>query len=263
MKKRILLSVMSLGLIAGVGCSPTASQLKKTIEANPDVVFAAIEKNPTLFFETVQKAQRQAQESGQADRIQSEVKRVLEEAKTPKQPEIDPARVIGNVDAPITIVEYSDYNCGHCGTAHQTVKALQAKYGDKVRFVFKNFPVLDGRTKTSALAAEYTEAGMLQSKEIGYKIHSGIFENQGQLMEKGEAFLKEVAKEAGADLAKLQKDRKGAKVKAIVKADMEEAMKFGFEGTPGFLINGATLPGAYPEAAFVQIIDALLAAPQS
>ena len=254
---------MSLGLIAAIGCSPTASQLKKTIEANPDVVFAAIEKNPALFFETVQKAQRQAQEAGQGDRIAAEVKRVLEEAKSPKEAKIDDARVIGNVSAPITIVEYSDYNCGHCAHAHETVAKLQQKYGDKVRFVFKNFPVLDGRTKTSVMAAEYAEAAMIQSKDIGYKFHAAVFAGQSQLMEKGEAFLKEAAKASGADVAQLQKDRKGAKVKAILKEDMDEAMKLGFEGTPGFLINGATLPGAYPEDAFVKIIDALLAQPQS
>ena len=254
---------MSLGLVTAVGCSPTASQLKKTIEANPDVVFAAIEKNPTLFFETVQKAQRQAQEAGQGDRIAAEVKRVIEETKTPKTPKIDEARVIGNVAAPITIVEYSDYNCGHCAHAHETVASLQKKYGDKVRFVFKNFPVLDGRTKTSVMAAEYAEAAMMQNKEVGYKMHAAIFAGQSELMEKGEAFLKEAAKASGVDLAQLQKDRKSAKVKGILKEDMEEAQKFGFEGTPGFLINGASLPGAYPEPAFVQIIDALLAQPQS
>lgn len=259
MKNKILLSIGSLGLLAAVGCSPSASQLKKTIEANPDIVFAAIEKDPAAFFETVQKAQRKAQESGQSDRIQAEVKRVVEEAKNPKTPKIDEARVIGNVSAPITIVEYSDYNCGHCGTAHETVEKIKEKYGDKVRFVFKNFPVLDARTKTSMKAAEYAEAALLQSKEVGYKFHAEVFRGQNQLYEKGEAFLKEAAKAAGADMAQLQKDMKGAKVKEIIKGDMAEATEFGFEGTPGFLINGATLPGAYPFEAFVQIIDALLA----
>lgn len=266
MKKHLQNSFLGLGLFvfAGVaGCSPSASQLRKTIEENPDIVFSAIEKDPKKFFEVVRAAQEKAQSGGQDDRIQAEVKRVLEEVKTPKKPYIDSARVVGKADAPITIVEYSDYNCGHCSTAHETVEKIKAKYGDKVRFVFKNYPVLDQGTGTSKMAAEYAEALGLQGVDKMYAFHSAVFENQGSFQERKEAFLKdtlkEVASKTGADLGKAEKDRKSAAVKTIIDSDMKEASEFGFQGTPAFLVNGASLPGAYPPEAFFQIIDAILA----
>src|SRR5690606_21805108 len=96
--------------------------------------------------------------------------------------------------APVTIVEYSDYNCGHCGSAHGRIKRLKEEYGDKIRFVFKQFPVLESRTKTSMMAAEYAEAVGLQSADLKYKFHSEIFDNQGDFHERGEDFLKEAVK---------------------------------------------------------------------
>lgn len=250
-------------MMGAVGCSPSASQLKKTIEANPDIVFAAIEKDPVKFFEVVRAAQQKAQETGQNDKIKSEVDRVLEETKNPKKPMIADNRVVGKLDAPITIVEYSDYNCGHCAHAHETVEKIKEKYGDKVRFVFKNYPVLDATTQTSKMAAEYAEALGLQGVDKMYAFHSEVFSKQSELHDRKEAFLKEalktVAEKTGADAAKAQKDLKSAAVKKILAEDFKEASDFGFQGTPAFLVNGAALPGAYPVEAFYQIIDALLA----
>jgi protein-disulfide isomerase len=258
LKKQFFTAVWALAFIGLAGCSPTASQLQKTLEENPEVLFAVIEKHPAKFFETVRKAQMVAQESGQAEQLKEELKRVIGELKNPKTPVVEEARVNGNPAAQITIVEYSDYNCGHCGRAHETMSKLKAEYGDKIRFVFKQYPVLDGRTKTSMMAAEYSEAVSLQSQDLKYKFHSAVFEAQGDLQEKGEEALKAAVKAAGADLAKVQKDRKSSTVKNRIKQDMEEASKFGFNGTPAFLINGASLPGAYPYEAFKQIIDHIL-----
>lgn len=258
MKKQILAAFWALAFLGLSACSPTASQLQKTLEENPDALFSVIEKHPNKFFETVRKAQIAAQEAGQAEQLKEEVKRVISELKSPKKPVVEEARVNGNPNAQITIVEYSDYNCGHCGRAHETMKRLKEEYGDKIRFVFKHYPVLDARTHTSMMAAEYAEAIGLQSAELKYKFHSEVFENQGDLHERGEEFLKSAVKAAGADLAKVQKDRKSKTVKDRIKQDMDEAQKFGFNGTPAFLINGAALPGAYPYEAFKQVIDHIL-----
>lgn len=259
MKKHILAGLAAGLFLAVTACSPTASQIQKTLEENPEALFAVIEKHPTKFFETVRKAQMAAQEAGQAEQIKEEVKRVIAELKNPKKPVIEESRVHGNTSAPVTIVEYSDYNCGHCGRAHETMERLKDTYGDKIRFVFKQFPVLDARTKTSMLAAEYAEAVALQGPEMKFKFHAEIFKNQGDFHDQGEEFLKSAVKAAGADLAKVQKDRKSKTVKDRIRKDMEEANKFGFGGTPGFLINGAALPGAYPYDAFKQVIDHILA----
>jgi protein-disulfide isomerase len=67
--------------------------------------------------------------------------------------------------------------------------------------------------------------------------------------------LKDSAKKVGADLKRLEKDLKDEKITKIIEADMEEAKKFNFSGTPGFLINGVSLRGAYPFSEFKDIID--------
>jgi protein-disulfide isomerase len=243
-----------LGLSA---CSPPASSLKKTLEENPEILFNVIEKHPKAFFDVVQKAGKEAQKSQQENQFDDELKRIDEELAKPADVKVDTARTHGPDSAPVTIVEYSDYNCGHCSRAHENMKALKEKYGDKIRFVFKHLPILSPSSET---AAEYTEAAMLQSKELGYKLHDGIFSAQGDLRQGGEDFLKKTAKKAGLDMAKLQKDRKSATVKERIASDKEEARKYEFNGTPGFMVNGASIHGAYPPDFFIKVIDKILAA---
>jgi protein-disulfide isomerase len=104
-------------------------------------------------------------------------------------------------------------------------------------------------------AAKYFEAIARQSAEKAYKWHDLIFENQGELRAKGDAFMKDSAKKVGVDVKKVEKDLQDPKLMERITADMEEAKKFGFSGTPGFLINGVSLKGAYPFPEFKTIID--------
>lgn len=248
--------VMAAIGIAFLGaCSPPASSLKKTIEENPDILFNAIEKHPDKFFAVVEKAGQEARAKAASGRFDEELKRVEEELRSPAEVKVDDARAHGPKSAPITIVEYSDYNCGHCGTAHKTMEALKAKYGDKVRFVFKNLPIL---APTSKLAAQYKEAISLQDNEKAYQFHAKIFANQGDLRQKGEDFLKSLAKEVGADMNKLKKDLNSKAVEERIQADVEEAQKYEFNGTPGFMVNGASIHGAYPPDFFMKVIDLAL-----
>jgi protein-disulfide isomerase len=246
---------MAISSLALTGCSPFAGILKKTIEDNPDILFNAIEKHPDKFFEVVQKAGKAAQEKAQSGQFDSEMKRIEEELKKPAEVKVEQARVHGSDSAVVTIIEYSDYNCGHCSRAHETMKTLKDKYGDKVRFVFKHLPIL---AESSQVAAEYTEAALLQSKEKAYKFHSEIFANQGDFRQGQEKFLKDAAKKVGLDVAQIQKDRKSAVVKERLASDKEEARKYEFNGTPGFLVNGASIHGAYPPDFFVKVIDKIL-----
>ncbi|MCK6597292.1 MAG: thioredoxin domain-containing protein, partial [Bdellovibrionaceae bacterium] len=70
-----------------------------------------------------------------------------------------------------------------------------------------------------------------------------------------EAFLKKVAKDVGANMAKLEKDLKDEKISKKIQTDMEEAQKFGIRGTPGFIVNGVSLKGALPFNEFKEVID--------
>ncbi len=104
-------------------------------------------------------------------------------------------------------------------------------------------------------AAKYFEAIALQDHATAEKFYNEVFANQGDLRTKKEAFLKEIAKKVGADLKKIEKDLNNESITKRIEADMEEARKFNFSGTPGFLINGVSLRGAYPVSEFKDIIE--------
>ncbi|MBC7421804.1 MAG: thioredoxin domain-containing protein [Bdellovibrio sp.] len=235
-------------------CAPSAKQLKEAIEKDPSIVFAAIQKDPVKFIEVVNKAAQDAQQ-GQAARAQDDEKKSREEEfKNPLQPEVQAGRVIfGKADAPITIVEYSDFQCPYCSRGYQTVKEVEKEYGDKVRIIFKHLP-LDFHPLAMP-AAKYFEAIAKQDHAKAEKFHDMVFENQGMLKDKGEAYFKEVAKKVGADMKKVEVDLKDESIAKRIEADMAEAKKFNMSGTPGFIINGVSLRGAYPLPAFKDIID--------
>lgn len=255
MKKSLLFA--SAILLMATACT-SKSQMEKVIEENPDIVFNAIKKNPKKFVEVVNEAVKTAQESSREDEAKQEQARMDEEMKNPKKPEIEEGRVIfGNKNAPITIVEYSDFQCPYCSRGYQTVKEVEQAYGDKVRVVFKHLPL---EFHPMAMpAAKYFEAIAMQDHSKAEKFHDEIFKNQKELNADGEKFLKKAAKKVGANLAKLEKDLNAEGVMKRIEADMAEAKKFDFSGTPGFLINGVSLRGAYPTPEFKKIIDKQLA----
>ncbi len=240
------------------GCFMTKDSLKKMLKENPDILTEAIEENPAKIMDSLNNAVRKAQQQQFEDREKAQTQERDEEFKNPKQAVIDEKRAIwGNKSAPITIVEYSDFECPYCKRGHATVEEVMKKYGDKVRVIFKNLP-LDFHP-TAMPAAKYYEAVALQGADKAKKFYDYIFENQANLSTKREKFLEEAARKAGADVAKVKKDIDSEEVKKRIEADMEEAKKFGFNGTPGFLINGVSIKGAYPIEEFSKIIDQLLA----
>lgn len=227
------------------------------LEDNPEILFSVIEKHPDKFMESVQKAARQAQQKAQESEMQNEQARMEEELKNPKQPEIGSDHAIyGNKSAPITIVEYSDFQCPYCQRGYNTMKEVFKKHGDKVRFVFKNLP-LPNHPMAMPAAKRFVAISM-QSHEKAYKFHDMVFEKQERLNSDGEKFLDEAATKAGANIAKMKKDMASDKVDNLIKADTQEANKYGISGTPGFVVGGVSVKGAYPLETFDKIIEKLL-----
>lgn len=253
MNKFVLIGLSAMAFVL-TNCAPTAKQLKEAIEKDPSIVFVAIEKNPDQFIEVVNKAAQDAQKKAQDKSVADEGKKRDEEFANPLKPVVEEGRLIfGPKDAKVTIVEYSDFECPYCSKGYQTIKQVRAEYPKDVRVVFKNLP-LDFHPQAMP-AAKYFEAAARQGSDKGEKFHDAVFENQGELRAKGEEFLKATAKSIGLDMKKLEKDVKDESILKQITADMEEAKKFNFSGTPGFLINGVSLRGAYPFPEFKTIID--------
>jgi protein-disulfide isomerase len=258
LSKKFLQLVFASSLIGLGACAPTPEQIKKAVEQDPSIVFVAIEKAPDKFMEVVMKAQQDAQAVAGKKQQEDETKARDAEFANPLKPVIEESRVFfGNKSAPITIVEYSDFQCPFCKRGFQTMEQVKKEYGDKVRILFKHMP-LDFHPLAMP-AALYYEAIAQQDHKKAEEFHNMVFENQDMLKDKGEAYFKEVTKKVGANLKQVETDMKSDKVKKQVETDMAEAKSFNINGTPGFLINGVSLRGAYPFPAFKEIIDKHLA----
>ena len=166
--------------------------------------------------------------------------------------DIGQAPVWGNVDAPVTIVEFTDFECPFCSRANTTLHAIMEKNPDTVRVVFKHFPL--SFHKNAKLAHQAAEAAKIQGKF--WEMYNKIFDNQ-KAMSRDD--LIGYAKELGLDEAKFVADLDSEAVKKNVEAAIAEGEKAGVRGTPHFFINGTLLSGAQPEAAFQAAIDKELA----
>ena len=165
------------------------------------------------------------------------------------------APVLGDKNAPVTIVEFSDFQCPYCGRFFtQTLPSIKKDYIDtgKAKLVFRDFPL--SFHPNAAPAAEAAECANEQGKYWGY--HDKLFENQDSLS--SELYLT-LAEELGLDSDKFKTCIESNKYSEEVQADFSYGAKVGVSGTPTFFINGLKLVGAQPYEAFKQMIDAELA----
>ena len=163
------------------------------------------------------------------------------------------APVRGAADAPVTIVEFSDFQCGFCFRVNPTVGQLLDRYNGKIRVAFKHSPI-EGHT-AAPLAHRAAFAAQQQGKF--WEMHDRIFANQRDMSR--EALLGH-ARALGLDLARFTADFDGAASKAALERDLAEGATLGVDGTPTFFINGTPLVGAQPLEAFAEAIDKALAA---
>lgn len=164
------------------------------------------------------------------------------------------APAVGNKDAKVTVVEFSDFQCPFCAKGADIIKSLKKKYGDKVRFVFKNFPLpFHNQAEGAAVAGLCANE---QSTDLFWKMHDEMFADQTKLDVDS---LKATAKKIGAKADEFNKCLDGNKHLAKVQSDMEEGRKIKVKSTPTFFINGQLINGAQPLDVFTEIIDEELA----
>jgi protein-disulfide isomerase len=158
----------------------------------------------------------------------------------------------GPADAPVVIVEFSDFQCPYCQRANPTVDQVLKTYGDKIRFVYRHYPL--SNHPDARPAAEASACADEQGRFWPY--HDQLFANVSRL---SAADLKEHAQAAGLDAAKFEACVESRRFQSKVDTDLKEAEEAGVSGTPAFFINGRPLEGAQPFEAFKRVIDDELA----
>ena len=275
LKTTTLISIVTVCglLMSTVGCAPSASQLQKVLEEHPEVLFAAMKKDPVKFIDTINEVNEQAKTLRESQQFE-------ESFKNPLQAEIQDGRIMdGAKDAPITIVEYSDFQCPYCQQGHARMSEVLAAYPGKVRVLFKNYPIERLHPQAMKFAKFYEAIGQKDhAKASQYK--DLMFKRQEDFVPKEEdrkgaktpesamarysarvdKDLEGVIKGLGLNYAEIKKLAESETVAEIIKKDQAEAQKFGFSGTPGYLVNGVAIRGAYPVETFKQVIDRHLAA---
>ncbi|MEK9148502.1 MAG: DsbA family protein [Candidatus Desantisbacteria bacterium] len=165
----------------------------------------------------------------------------------------------GNVNAQVTIVEYSDLECPFCKRFHETMKQVLAEYGDKVRWVYRHFPLDQLHTKADKEAEAAECAGELGGNNAFWVYIDRIFEvtpsNNGLDL----ALLPAIAQDLGLDKGMFESCLSSGKYAELVEAQFQEGMALGVNGTPGSFINGQPVRGAVPFEALKGIIDEQLA----
>ena len=139
----------------------------------------------------------------------------------------------GRDDALVTMVEYGDYECPHCGHAYPIIKQVQARLGPALRFVFRNFPLSEVHPHALA-AAELAEAAAAQGKF--WPMHDALFEHQTAL---DDHHLAQYARSLDLNLAKLKATLESDEPKQRVRSDFMSGVRSGVNGTPTFFINGS------------------------
>jgi protein-disulfide isomerase len=156
---------------------------------------------------------------------------------------------LGPANAPVTIVEFSDFQCPFCQRVVPTIKQIKAKYGDRVRIVWKDFPL----TQIHPQAFDAAQAGNC-AREQGkfWEYHDQLFANQAALQPE---FLKKYATDAGMNGATFAACLDSGKFQPKVQAALEAGGKLGIGSTPTSYINGRAVTGAQPIEVFEAVID--------
>jgi protein-disulfide isomerase len=228
-------------------------ELERALRKNPNVLIEAIRANRKVIFDIINQTGIEEQPRLRREAEDAEKKAYEETFKNPLKPAIDgKTRIRGANDAKYTLVEYADFQCPYCAGSYHTVAELAKKHGNNLRFIFKHVPL--PFHPLAMPAAQWLEAIALQSPEKAWVFHDILFENQDRL---GIDFFKKTARDLGVDVERCEKEAESQAVKDRIAADMEEAKKYGFEGAPGFLLNGVPAKGAYPAEYFEEIIKKL------
>jgi protein-disulfide isomerase len=151
----------------------------------------------------------------------------------------DRDHIQGSSTAPVTLVEYGDYECPYCGQAYPVIKEVQKRLGDKLQFVFRNFPLTEMHPHAQH-AAEAAEAAAAQNRF--WEMHDYLYEHQQALDDR---YLEKYADYLGLNLAKFNTDMSSHVHANRIREDFLSGVRSGVNGTPTFYINEVRYDGSF------------------
>jgi len=238
----LLATALLVPVVAQTAPSPELEQqVLEVLKRNPQIVLEIVQKNPQGLIDAIRAYQTQSARNQQ----KAEWQRYL---ASPVSVDISSAPTLGAAEAPLTLVEFSDFQCPYCAKSQSVIKTLLEKYKGQIRLAFINLPLgFHENARPAALAAW---AAHQQGKFFEY--HDQLFAQQDNLT--NERFIK-IAKDLKLDLAKFNKDRSSPQAAAQIAADFKQAETVGAQGTPTFVLNGVVIRGALPIEEFEEAIQ--------
>ena len=238
--------------ITGKLSTPTDAEIQKVYDDNKEQLGdATLESVKPRIVEYLQQTQAAQLHAAFIEKLKGKYKTTIN--LRPPMVEVSaggsPER--GPKNAPITIIEFSDYECPFCKRAEASVQQVLTTYGDKVRFVYRNFPL--PMHKDARPAAEAALCANAQGKFWEY--HAKLFASSDLSKDK----LQSMAAEVGLDRGKFDACFDKTEFTKAIDKDVEDGSNVGVNGTPAFFINGRMLSGAQPFEKFKEVIDDELA----
>ena len=230
--------------------APTEIEAKAFYDENKDDIRMPFEEVKSRVIQLLkqEREQKAALEVFKTLRAGAKIEVRLVEPEEPKVEVAATGPSKGPTNAPVTIVEFSDFQCPFCQKAATTVQKVMADYAGQVRLVYRQFP-LDFHDK----AMKAAQAGMCANEQGKFwEMHDQMFGDQQHLDIDG---LKRAARSLGLDGGKFDECLDSGRFEAPIKKDIEEGQKVGVNGTPAFFINGRLLSGAVPYEQFRDAVE--------
>lgn len=245
MLKRFLSRSLAIGLGTLLVAAPAFAEISEKDFEDAMGRYLQTEKGREGIGQAMEKYVKEAQQRVQEAEFE-------EMMKAPVKIDVGSSPVKGPADAPITIIEFSDFECPFCKRGASTMDQILKKYPNEVKLAFKHLPL--PMHHNAKPAAKATWAASKQGKF--WEFHDALFENQAKL---SEDFYIKTAESLKLDVEKFKKDMNSPEAEKQVQEDSELGNKYGIQGTPGFFVNGVAVKGAYPFEYFKKIIDRMLA----
>jgi protein-disulfide isomerase len=246
--------LLALLLLPAGGCA-TKAQVAKVLKEDPELLMQALEEHRFEVLEMLNRAVTEQREQAERERMEQDLDAGL-------APEIQGDRPIqGRAEAPVLIVEYSDFLCPFCVRGHETMNRLLKEHPDQVRVLYKHNPIKQG---SYGLAAIYEAiAGMDQEKAIDFK--EFLFANQEAIHQEIAGGLRDAGKVVPGLIRSLELDpdevfqrARDPEIARRIEADVREAREFGLEGTPMYVVGSVPVRGAQPMARFEEVVGQVM-----